>query len=42
MDKAKEMVELAEKFGEKVKKLESSNEETAEFQDLLINLGFNK
>ncbi len=39
MDKAKEMVELAEKFGEKVKKLESSNEETAEFQDLLINLG---
>jgi ESCRT-II complex subunit VPS36 len=39
MDKAKEMVELAEKFGEKVKKLESSGEETSQFQDLLINLG---
>ncbi|KAL0479524.1 vacuolar protein sorting protein VPS36, partial [Acrasis kona] len=42
MDKAKEMVELAEKFGEKVKKLDANNadaEEDSQYQELLVNLG---
>lgn len=43
MDKAKEMVELSEKFGEKMKKLDASsgydNEENSQYQDLLMNLG---